>query len=135
MNLSSYHLESKYREVLDNLSDEDKIKTVFKKTKSINIINDVLTYYELKDNPLHKKLALIKFNDYPNDIYFYIYFYAYYVIKGRWLEAEETIKKDPKHAVFYAMNVIKDRWIEAENIILKEPISTYFYKTHFGLDG
>jgi hypothetical protein len=49
MNLSSYHLKSKYREVLDNLSDEDKIKTTFEITNNINLINDALTYYELKE--------------------------------------------------------------------------------------
>jgi hypothetical protein len=97
MNLSSYHLKSKYRKVLDNLSDEDKIKTVFKKTKrktsGIDIINDVLAYYELKDNPLHKELALIKFNNPEN-----AYHYARKIIKGRWIEAEEIIKKDPQFA-------------------------------------
>jgi hypothetical protein len=47
----------------------------------------------------------------------YAFFYAYY-IKGRWVEAEPYIMKDPYYAYRYARCVLKDRWIEAEPYIM-----------------
>ena len=58
------------------------------------------------------------------------YYYAIHVIKGRWLEAEEYIKKDPIYAYWYAENIIKGRWIEAEEIIKNDPESAYNYAIH-----
>jgi hypothetical protein len=43
------------------------------------------------------------------------------IIKGRWIEAEDIIKKDPYHAYCYAKDVIKGRWNEAEDYIKKNP--------------
>ena len=51
---------------------------------------------------------------------FWLYMYARDIIKDRWLEAEEYIKKDPEYAHFYAKNVIKGRWPEAEEYIKKD---------------
>ena len=48
---------------------------------------------------------------------YWAYFYAKYIIKGRWPKGEETIAKDPKWAYFYAEVVIRGRWPEAEKII------------------
>ena len=47
----------------------------------------------------------------------YAYLYSYYVIKGRWPEAEPYIMKDAKYASWYAKDVIKGSWPEAEDII------------------
>jgi hypothetical protein len=150
-NFSSYHLKSKYREVLDNLSDEDKIKTVFKKTSSAYIINNVLTYYELKDHSLvkeeaNKKIKKIKMVEFAYlcakdiiesrwpeaEIYFkgeaeYSYLYARDVIKNRWPEAEHYIAKDYLFSVLYAKNVIEGRWPEIESRIKKDSYSAYIY--------
>ena len=49
------------------------------------------------------------------------YEYAVDVIKGRWPEAEEVIKKDPGWAYSYAKEIIKGRWPEAEEVISKDP--------------
>jgi len=45
--------------------------------------------------------------------------YAINVLKGRWPEMEEKIKKSPKWAVAYARDVLKSRWEEAEKYISK----------------
>ena len=42
------------------------------------------------------------------------YYCAFYVIKGRWPEAERLIASDAEHAYYYATDVIKGRWPEAE---------------------
>jgi len=44
--------------------------------------------------------------------------YAYSVIKDRWLEAEKSIMEDPEWACRYVRNVIKDRW--PEEYIMKD---------------
>lgn len=49
------------------------------------------------------------------------YFYCKDVIKQRWYEVEEEIKKDAFCAYSYATQVIKDRWPEAEKSIKKNP--------------
>jgi hypothetical protein len=58
----------------------------------------------------------------------YAYHYAYNIIKGRWIEAEETIKKDPRRAYCYAYYVIKSRWIEAEEFIKQDVVWWNHYK-------
>jgi hypothetical protein len=55
------------------------------------------------------------------------YEYAFNVIKGRWIEAESYIIRDPKWAYFYALNVIKSRWPEAELYVMKNPQYAYYY--------
>lgn len=47
------------------------------------------------------------------------HYYAYFVIKGRWKEAEPVIMKDTKYAYLYAADVIKGRFYEAEPYIKK----------------
>jgi len=46
--------------------------------------------------------------------------YAVNVLKGRWPEMEEKIKKSPKWSVAYARDVLKGRWEEAEKYISKK---------------
>ena len=58
---------------------------------------------------------------------YYAYFYANEVIKGRWTEGEESIKTSPKYAYLYARDVIKDRWIECEESIKTSPQHAYLY--------
>ncbi len=64
------------------------------------------------------------------------YFYALYVLKGRWEDGESKIMKDPLYAYFYARDVLKNdptwphkngRWPEAEPYIMEDPASTYRY--------
>ena len=57
--------------------------------------------------------------------------YAVNIIKGRWPEAEEYIKKDPLSAYVYAVRVIKDRWPEAEEYIKTDPAQAFIYAQHF----
>jgi len=59
--------------------------------------------------------------------------YCEKVIKGRWEELEEIIKKE-KHSLtrahaccLYAERIIKDRWKEAEELIKEEPIAALDY--------
>lgn len=149
MKFKKYQLKEKYRKILDNLSDEDKIKTVFSKTHNINIINDVLVYYQIKDNPLHKKLALKKFEKDPESIYDYAllvigdrwpeaehiilrssewsYFYALRIIKSRWPEGEKVVKEDPEYAFYYALEVVEGKWESAEPAIAQHPYYAYNY--------
>lgn len=53
--------------------------------------------------------------------------YAITYLKGRWIEAEPFIMKDPYCAHNYARLVIKDRWIEAEPYIIKEYKAMIYY--------
>ena len=59
-----------------------------------------------------------------------LYFYARFIIEGRWPEAEPYIKKDLYWAYHYAKNIIKGRWGEAEPYIKKDPGSAYYYAIH-----
>jgi len=45
------------------------------------------------------------------------FWFSLHVIKGRWPEAEEIIKKDAQISYYYAFLVIEGRWPEAEEII------------------
>ena len=122
IDLSKYHLKQKYRKVLEHLSDDDKIRTAIENydTKELR---DIVIYYDLQDNPLLKTLGFEKYGKDPE----YAYRYAYYVIKGRWVEAEDTIKTDSCWAYYYARDIIKDRWFEAEDVIKTDPEYAYHY--------
>jgi hypothetical protein len=117
LDFSKYHLKPKYREVLEHLSDEDKIRIALKRYRSIYTISDICEYYNLRQHPLIKTLGLKKYGKNPENACGY----AYYVIKGRWKETEEVIKTDPESAYHYAYYVIKGRWIEAEEYIKTDP--------------
>jgi hypothetical protein len=123
MNLDRYKLGREYRDIFDHLSDDDKIKKCFSENYAIKEIGNVVTWYELEDNALLKTLGLEKFGKDPG----YAFDYAYHIIKGRWIEAEEIIKKDPRYAYCYAYHIIKGRWIEAEEFIKKHPTYAYHY--------
>jgi len=62
------------------------------------------------------------------------YLYAKDVIMNRWLEAEPVILKDPWVSCLYARDVIMDRWQEAEPIILQDAKSSVEYMICFGLE-
>ena len=104
IDLSKYHLKQKYRKVLEHLSDDDKIRIAIE-NYDIAEIKDIVIYYDLQDNPLLRTLGLEKYGKDPR----WAYWYALEVIKGRWPEAEEYIKKDPEIASYYAEHVMKDR--------------------------
>ena len=97
LDFSQYHLKDKYREVLEHLSDEDKIRTSIE-NYSINAIDDICEYYNLRQHPLLKTLGLEKYGKDPENACDY----ACNVIKGRWKEAEDIIKTDPEYAYYYA---------------------------------
>ena len=63
-------------------------------------------YNELQENPNHELKEQYEFIIKKDPRY--AYYYAQYVIQGRWQEAEEYIKKDPYYAYGYAYEVIKD---------------------------
>lgn len=121
MKFNKYRLEKKYRDVLDKLSDEDKIKVSIKNYEC-PVINKVFIYYELKDNPLHKELALKKYRRNP----YKAFYYAHHVIKGRWKEAEPIILTDAKASYLYC-SYLNFRWREAEKEIVKDPLLAYLY--------
>ena len=80
--------------------------------KEIDIIKKFNSWEEVVE---HEKAA------------YWFHWYARNVIKDRWIEAEEYIKKNPRWAYYYAQDVIKDRWIEAEEYIMKDPHWAYCY--------
>ena len=53
--------------------------------------------------------------------------YAKYVIKGRWVEAEEAIAKGAFRSYRYARDVIKGPWPEGETVIAKDAFWSYLY--------
>lgn len=55
------------------------------------------------------------------------YYYARDIIKGRWIEVESFIMKDPTWAHLYSRDVIKGRWLDAEPIIMTDTLMIYYY--------
>lgn len=64
------------------------------------------------------------------------YYYALYVLKGRFKEGEPTIMKDGLYAVFYAKDVLANdpswphkngQWPEAEPVIMQDSRFAYKY--------
>ena len=52
-------------------------------------------------------------------------------MKGRWLEAEPYIMKNPQYAYNYAINVLKRRWLEAEPFIFQDRVFGKYYQEAF----
>ena len=92
---------------------------------SLSDISAEQAYEILEENPNHEHKSGYEFiiKKDPG----YAYEYARYIIKGRWIEAEEYIKKDPQYAYYYATNIIKGRFLEAEEYIKKHPKYAYEY--------
>jgi len=61
-------------------------------------------YKCFKDNKRNKDLELLIIKD-PE----YAFYYANYVIKSRWLEAENIIATSSLYAYLYALDVVKDK--------------------------
>jgi len=78
------------------------------------ITNAKKAYACKEDLNMVKSLGSIKIILKHERAAYWLYWYARDVIKDRWPEAEEYIKKDPKHAYWYARDIIKNRWHEAE---------------------
>ena len=91
---------------------------------SLSDISAEQAYEILLENPNHEHKSSYKFIIKNDPLW--AYFYAKYIIEGRWTEGEEIIKTS-KYSCDYAKNVIKDRWIEAEEYIKKDPESAYYY--------
>jgi hypothetical protein len=62
----------------------------------------------------------------------YAYYYAEYVIRGRWTEAEAVIAKNARWTYMYAKYIIKDRWPEAEPHIATDLCYRDLYNSIFG---
>jgi hypothetical protein len=58
------------------------------------------------------------------------YWFAYYVINGRTVDAEPIIMIDPMSAYLYAYNIIKGRWVEGEPAIATDPLCAWYYACH-----
>lgn len=85
-------------------------------------IGEVLKLIDDGRNPeFEKKLLSSKYNQGK------AVWYAVNVLKNRWPEMEEKIKKSAKWAVSYARDVIKGRWLEAEKYISKNDRYTSQY--------
>ena len=124
IDLERFKLKEKYRKVFDELSDNDKIITAFKRNANLPLLSKIVIYYGLEDNELLKsKLA---FEKYGQDAHC-AYFYVQNVIKGRWELAEPTIAQDASWAYCYALDVIKGRWELAEPTIAQNAAYAYGY--------
>lgn len=55
------------------------------------------------------------------------YYYAYHVVQGKWPEFEQTILTNPHMIYRYCDLVTKERWVEAEPYIMKDPFHAYRY--------
>lgn len=80
-------------------------------------IHDLLRLKKQLDNDKQEIILDIIKQDPPR-----AFWYAYMVIKGRWIEAEEYILQDPEWAYDYARSVIKrlegeSRWLEGESTL------------------
>ena len=74
---------------------------------SLSDISAEQAYEILEENPNHEHKSGYEFII-KKDSY-HAYSYALNIIKGRFLEAEEYIKKDPDYACRYAKFIIKDK--------------------------
>jgi hypothetical protein len=125
MKLQKYKLKASIRKKFDKLSDEDKVLFIIENYDIKNIAK-IVTYYGLENQPLLRTLSLEKFAINPRDAYFC----AFFLIKGRWFEAEDTIKASAEYACHYAHYVIKGRWFEAEDTIKTHIHYAYQYACH-----
>ena len=124
INLERFYLKEKYRKVLDDLSDNDKVITAFKRNANTNLLSKIVIYYGLEDNELLKgKLAFEKYGQDAESAYSY----ARDVIKGRWELAEPTLAQDAGCAYLYAQDVIKGRFELAEPTIAQDAHYAYRY--------
>jgi len=57
----------------------------------------------------------------------YSFYYAKYIIKGRWELGEAVISKDTFYSYYYALHVIKGRWELGEPAISQDAYSSYWY--------
>ncbi len=55
------------------------------------------------------------------------YWYAKYIIKGRFPEGEKAIASNPDYAYLYAKNIIKGRFPEGEKAIASSPYYALWY--------
>ncbi len=55
------------------------------------------------------------------------YHHAQKIIKGRWIEGEAAISKDPLTAYQYANYILKRRFARGEPSIARDPTYAYFY--------
>ena len=81
---------------------------------SLSDISAEQAYEILKENPNHEHKSSYKFIIKNDPLW--AYFYAKYIIEGRWTEGEEIIKTS-KYSCDYAKNIIKGRWTEGEESI------------------
>lgn len=58
---------------------------------------------------------------------FWFCWYCRIVVKGRWLEAEEVIRRDGYQSYIYARDVIKGAWPEAEEAIREDKNCAWLY--------
>jgi len=58
-----------------------------------------------------------------------------YLGRERFIAAEPYIMKSPGSASLYAHHIIKGRWLEAEDIIKQDPRIWKFYKIDFGMNN
>ena len=61
-------------------------------------------------------------------------YYAIYILRKNWPEAEPYIMRDPESAFLYAINRIRGRWPEAEPYIMKDPYWWDRYEIYFLFD-
>ena len=92
-------------------------------------IKPTLIYNNMALKPIKTKDRLEKLKKDPKGASYY----AFYVKKRRWPEAEPYIMKDPGVAIDYATKVIKHRWPEAEPYIMKDVYTAISYASDFGL--
>ena len=124
INLERFKLKEKYRKVLDELSDNDKTTTAFKRNANLPLLSKIVIYYGLEDNELLK--SQLAFEKYAQDAYL-AYCYARDLIKGRFELAEPTIAQDANLAYYYARDVIKGRFELAEPTIAQDASYAYYY--------
>ena len=85
-------------------------------------MDEIIERVEWLDHPVVAKYALK-----DRRAAEWAYCYAKGIIKGRWPEGEEVIKKDPEWAYIYARDIIWGRWFEGEEAIRKSSYWAYRY--------
>jgi hypothetical protein len=126
-----YYLKFLYRNYINGNRTYCKFFIFFKKEKRMSFEKIVKTMIE--NRAYREDIEIIKtLKNWDEFIAHkkanhWLYCYAKYITKGRWIEAEEHIVKNSELVFWYASDVIKGRWPEAEKYIIKDPKWAYFY--------
>ena len=93
--------------IFDNLSVQDIVKRIFLKEYSVNLIRDILIYYEIDPDSAIVKDTIFTLFFHQEKYHSKIYLFATEIAKNPWPEAEIIFLKNPIWKKGYFMEILK----------------------------